>query len=91
MHNYHEEVQDYWPPMHLIYCYDLKDLKDWSNGIFEQSLLGADCLDIGKDFEDSQINIKSVDPINAFLKLLKYLRIAAPLMAIPVNILWLSF
>ena len=56
-----------------------KDLKDLNNGIFKQSLLGSECLDIGKDFEDSQIDIKSVDPINAFLKLLEHLCIAAPL------------
>ena len=60
-------------------CDTQKDLRDLNNGIFKQSLLGSECLDIGKDFEESQIDIKSVDPFNAFLKLLEYLRIAAPL------------
>ena len=60
-------------------CDTQKDLKDLNNGIFKKSLLGSECLDIGKDFEDSQIDIKSVDPINAFLKLLEHLCIAAPL------------
>ena len=59
-------------------CETQKDMRELKNGIFKKSLLGSDCLDIGKDFEDSQINIKSVDPINAFLKLLEHLRIAAP-------------
>ena len=48
------------------------------NGIFKKSVLGSNCLDIEKDFKDSQIDIKLVDPINAFIKLLEYLRIAAP-------------
>ena len=60
-------------------CETPKDLRDLNNGIFKQSLLGSECLDIGKDFEESQIDITSVDPINAFLKLLEHLRIAAPL------------
>ena len=60
-------------------CDTQKDLKDLNNGIFKKSLLGSECLDIGKDFEDSQIDIKSVDPIDAFLKLLEHLCIAAPL------------
>ena len=51
--------------------------KDLKYGIFQKSLLDIDCLDISKDFKDSHIT--SVDPINAFLKLLEYLRIAAPL------------
>ena len=59
-------------------CETPKDLKDLKNGIFKKSLVGSDCLDIGKDFENSQISIQSVDPINAFLKLLEHLRIAAP-------------
>ena len=60
-------------------CETPKDLRDLNNGIFKQSLLGSECLDIGKDFIESQIDINSVDPINAFLKLLEHLRIAAPL------------
>ena len=59
-------------------CEMPKDLKELKNIIFKKSLLGSDCLDIGKDFENSQINIQSVEPINAFLKLLEHLRIAAP-------------
>ena len=59
-------------------CETLNDLKDLKNGIFKKSLVGSDCLDIGKDFENSQISIQSVDPINAFLNLLEHLRIAAP-------------
>ena len=60
-------------------CDTKVELKELKNGIFKKSLLDSDCLDIGKDFKDSLIDIKSVDPINTFLKLLEYLRIAAPL------------
>ena len=59
-------------------CDTKEERKDLRNGIFKKSLLDYDCLDIGKDFNDSQIDIKSVDPINAFLNLLEHLRIAAP-------------
>ena len=60
------------------HCDGIEEMKDLRNGIFKKSLLGSDCLDIEKDFKDSQIDIKLVDPINAFIKLLEYLRIAAP-------------
>ena len=60
-------------------CDTKEERKDLRNGIFKKSLLDNDCLDIGKDFKDSQIDIESVDPINAFLNLLEHLRIAAPL------------
>ena len=60
-------------------CDTLEEKEDLKNGIFKKALLSSDCLDISKDFEDSQIDIKSIDPINGFLKLLEYLRIAAPL------------
>ena len=53
-------------------------MEDLKNGIFKKTLLSSDCLDISKDFKDSKIDIKSVDPINAFIKLLEYLQIAAP-------------
>ena len=59
-------------------CETQEDTKELRNGIFKKSLLGSDCLDITKDFKDSEIDTKSVDPINAFLKLLEYLKIAAP-------------
>ena len=59
-------------------CDTLQEMKDLKNGIFRKALLDSDKLDIANDFKDSQIDIKSVDPINAFLKLLEYLRIAAP-------------
>ena len=59
-------------------CDTLEEMKDLKNGIFRKALLDSDKLDIANDFKDSQIDIKSVDPINAFLKLLEYLRIAAP-------------
>ena len=59
-------------------CDTVEEMEDLKNGIFKKSLLTSDILDIYKDFEDSQIDITSVDPINAFLKLLEYLRIAAP-------------
>ena len=59
-------------------CETQEDTKELKNGIFKKSLLGSDCLDITKDFEDSEIDTNSVDPINAFLKLLEYLKIAAP-------------
>ena len=60
-------------------CDTVEEIKDLKNGIFKKTFISHDCLDIRRDFEDSQIDIKSVDPINAFLKLLEYLRIAAPL------------
>ena len=59
-------------------CDTKEERKDLRKGIFKKSLLDYDCLDIGKDFKDSQIDIKSVDPNNAFLNLLEHLRIAAP-------------
>ena len=59
-------------------CDTLEEMENLKNGIFKRSLLDSGCLDIKKDFGESQIDIKSVDPINAFLKLLEYLRIAAP-------------
>ena len=59
-------------------CDTLEEMEDLKNGIFKKTLLGSECLDINKDFEDSNIDIKSVEPINAFLKLLEHLRIAAP-------------
>ena len=59
-------------------CETQEETKELKNGIFKKSLLGSDCLDITKDFEDSEIDTNSVDPINAFLKLLEYLKIAAP-------------
>ena len=60
-------------------CDTVKEIEELKNGIFKKSLLASDILDIRKDFKDSQIDITLVDPINAFLKLLEYLRIAAPL------------
>ena len=60
-------------------CNTVGEMEDLKNGIFKKSLLASDILDISKDFKDSQIDITSVDPINAFLKLLEYLRIAAPI------------
>ena len=63
---------------HSFICETSNDFKDLKNGIFKKSLVGSDCLDIGKDFENSQISVQSVDPINAFLNLLEHLRIAAP-------------
>ena len=60
-------------------CDTLEEMEDLKNGIFKRTLLDSDCLNINKDFEESQIDIKSLDPKNAFLKLLEHLRIAAPL------------
>ena len=60
-------------------CNTVEEMEDLKNGIFKKTLVASDILDISKDFKDSQIDITSVDPINAFLKLLEYLRIAAPL------------
>ena len=48
-------------------------------GIFQKTLLGSNFLNINKDFEDSGIDIALIDPVESFLNLLKYLRIAAPL------------
>ena len=59
-------------------CDTLEEMEDLKNGIFKRTLLDSGCLNINKDFEDSQISIQSVDPILAFLKLLEHLRIAAP-------------
>ena len=60
-------------------CDTQKETKDLRKGIFKKTLLCSDCLDISKDFEVSQIDIKTIDPINSFLHLLEYLQIAAPL------------
>ena len=60
-------------------CDTVEEMEDLKNGIFKKFLLASDILDISKDFKDSQIDITPVDPINAFIKLLEYLRIAAPL------------
>ena len=59
-------------------CDTLEEMEDLKNGIFKRTLLDSGCLDINKDFEESHINIKLVNPINAFVKLLEHLRIAAP-------------
>ena len=59
-------------------CDTLEERKDLKNGIWKKTYLSSDCLDINKDFEDSQIDKNLVDPINAFLKLLEHLCIAAP-------------
>ena len=60
-------------------CETLEEMEDLRNGVFKKSLLGSDIINVAKDFKDSEIDITSVDPINAFLKLLEHLRIAAPL------------
>ena len=60
-------------------CDTLEEMKDLENGIFKRTLLDSGCLDINKDFEESHIDVKLVNPIKAFLKLLEHLRIAAPL------------
>ena len=59
-------------------CETLEEMEELKNGIFKRTLLDSGCLDINKDFEESHIDIKLVNPINAFLKLLEHLRIAAP-------------
>ena len=60
-------------------CDTQEEAKYLTKGIFKKTLLGSDCLDISKDFEDSQIDTELIDPINIFLKLLEHLQIAAPL------------
>ena len=60
-------------------CETPEEMEDLRNGVFKKSLLGHDIINVAQDFKDSQIDITSVDPINAFLKLLEHLRIAAPL------------
>ena len=60
-------------------CNTQEETDDLKKGIFKKTLLGDDCVDVNKDFEDSQIDTKSIDPINTFLNLLEHLRIAAPL------------
>ena len=59
-------------------CETLEEMEDLKIGIFKRTLLDSGCLDIKKDFKESRIDNESVNPINAFLKLLEYLRIAAP-------------
>ena len=55
---------------------DIKlDKDDLSKGIFKESMLNK--LNIDEDFKNSGINIKSVDPKKAFLKLLQHLLIIA--------------
>ena len=60
-------------------CETLEEMEELRNGVFKKSLLGNDIINVAQDFKDSQIDINSIDPINAFLKLLEHLRIAAPL------------
>ena len=55
----------------------INDLK--KKGIFHKTLLGSSFLNIQKDFEESGIDITLINPVESFLSLLKYLRIAAPL------------
>ena len=57
---------------------DIKiEYDDLHKGIFNESMLNK--LNIDEDFEKSGINIKSVNPKNAFLKLLQHLLIIARL------------
>ena len=60
-------------------CDTREEFKDLKNGIFKKSFLGNAHLDISKDFEVSQIDTKTIDPIRTFLNLLEYLQIVAPL------------
>ena len=60
-------------------CDTREEYIDLRKGIFKKTLLGSDCLDVSKDFKDSQIDTKLLDPMNAFLKLLEHLLIAAPI------------
>ena len=60
-------------------CDTREEFKELRNGIFKTSFLGNTHLDISKDFEVSQIDTKTIDPICTFLNLLEYLQIAAPL------------
>ena len=60
-------------------CDTQQEFKDLKNGIFKKSFLGNACLDIIKDFEDSQIDTETIDPIRIFLNLVEHLQIAAPL------------
>ena len=55
----------------------LKDLE--KKGILHKTLLCSNFLNIQKDFEESEIDIVSINPVESFLSLLKYLGIAAPL------------
>ena len=56
----------------------LEEKRDLRKGILRKKLLDSDRLDITNDFKSSQIDTKSINPMNAFLKLLEHLRIAAP-------------
>ena len=53
-----------------------KDLK--KKGILHKTLLGSNFLNIQKDFEESEIDIALINPVESFISLLKYLGIAAP-------------
>ena len=70
-----------------IVCYSFKrncntvgSINDFEKkGILDKALLGSNFLNIGKDFEDSGIDIEMINPVESFLSLLRHLRIAAPL------------
>ena len=47
-------------------------------GILHKTLLGSNFLNIYKDFKESGIDITLINPVESFLSLLRYLRIAAP-------------
>ena len=60
-------------------CHTQKSINDLKkNGILHKTLLGSNFLNIQKDFEESEIDIASINPVESFLSLLKYLGIAAP-------------
>ena len=63
-------------------CDTQEELEDLRNGIFKKSFLCNALLDIIKDFQISQIDTETIDPIRTFLNLLEYLQIAAPLTGI---------
>ena len=60
-------------------CHTQKSIKDLKiRGILHKKLLGSNFLNIQKDFEESGIDITLINPVESFLSLLRYLRIAAP-------------
>ena len=60
-------------------CHRVQSIKDLKKkGILHKTLLGSNFLNIQKDFEESEIDIASINPVESFLSLLKYLGIAAP-------------
>ena len=61
-------------------CHTQESIKDLNKrGILHKTLLGSNFLNVHKDFKESGIDTTFINPVESFLSLLRYLRIAAPL------------